>query len=137
VSLISREPGGTRQDSSLVTLVTNREKLRNECYSEARRTTKDNPCRGLSEFLHCFYLRAAISDCLLIGFIRAEPILARRIETLNTYCNLQYLLKYQLLKGDTTKSWQHLRKRCEDLKLLRSLISMTWPEAREVEILSF
>jgi hypothetical protein len=39
-----------------------------------------------------FYLRAAISDCLLIGFIRATE-------------------KYQLLKSDTMQIVEHLRRK--------------------------
>ncbi len=41
------------------------------------------------------------------------------------------------LKGDTTESWQYLRRRCEDLKLLGCLIRPSLSEAREAQILSF
>jgi hypothetical protein len=95
----NRKIGGTRLDTSLVILMKNRETLRNSRYS-VNQSQKTVLVRGLSGFLYwyklkyqllksvttelqipaCiqrFYLRAAISDCLLIGFIRTTETLRK------------------------------------------------------------
>jgi hypothetical protein len=74
----AQKKGGKRRDSSLVTLLTNRETLRNEHYS-AKQSRK---------------------------IILTEDYL----NSLCT-CTQWYSLKYHLLKDDTTKSWQHLRRK--------------------------